>query len=157
MENVTVKWSKILVAIGNVSQSKNEYMDLHGYYTIIAGKHKGRKVENPKLLYIGQAFKQTLRERIPQDHKKAEKCILKYLRENPGTTVWVQTGSITSSDTKTRTQQIYDDIECCLIFTNQPKCNTQCKESYEGREIRITNTGAYGVLKKNSSCKPLKS
>lgn len=157
MENITLKWSKEYISINFISQSKDEYLDEKGFYAFIAGKHKEKKLENPKLLYIGQAYEQTLRVRIPQDHKKAEKCINKYLKDNPDTTVWVQTGIITESDVKTRTQPLYDDIECCLIFTNQPKCNTHCMDNYDGREIKITNTGLYGILKKTSSCAPKKS
>jgi hypothetical protein len=50
------------------------------------------------------------------------------------------------------TKQLFDDIECCLINSNQPICNTMCKDSYKGREIKIINDGDYSPLKKESIC-----
>ena len=87
---------------------------------------------NLELLYIGQAFDQTLRKRIPQDHPAYE-CVLQYQKEHSNVDIIVLIGLIENSTVERLTQQLFDDVECCLIFCNQPLCNITCKESCSGR------------------------
>jgi hypothetical protein len=53
-------------------------------------------------------------------------------------------------------EELYDDIECCLIFRNKPVCNTSCKDSYNSqlrRSIVITNSGKHKPLMETCMCK----
>lgn len=82
-------------------------------------------------------------------------CANKWLTDNPSFKLLVMAGTITRATSQRITQELMDDVECCLVFTNQPKCNgPPCKESYSGREIMISNTGAYQPLKESSKCGP---
>ncbi|GHU74697.1 hypothetical protein FACS189450_15310 [Spirochaetia bacterium] len=48
------------------------------------------------------------------------------------------------------TQGLFDDIEACLIYDNQPVANTINKDSYTGRSIIVTNTGGFYPLNEKS-------
>jgi len=53
------------------------------------------------------------------------------------------------------TQELFDDIECCLIYKNKPLCNTDCVNKYNSklrREIQIINHGNRSPLKENCRC-----
>jgi hypothetical protein len=153
MDSVTINWQKGVIRFADLGTSLDDYLDGSGFYAVVAGKYdqQARNYTGIKLLYIGQAFDQTLRERIPQPHD-AYTCVNQYLKNHPGTTPLAMLGAITSASVERVTQQFVDDTECCLIFSNQPSCNTSCRDSYSGRSIRITNTGDFWPLKETSSC-----
>mgnify|MGYP003561046116 FL=1 len=59
-------------------------------------------------------------------------------------------GKISSKIQDRDSESLYKDIESCLIYDNKPLANTQCKDSYNGRQIKIENQGVYCSLKKFS-------
>jgi hypothetical protein len=155
LTTVTIDWREKVSTFESISNaaSKLPHLDEKGFYAILGATfaESGNKPGwiNYKLLYIGQAFDQTLRKRIPQGHD-AYKCVNEQL-EKSGKTAIVMVGFVTRCSA-TVTSDLFDDIECCLIHTNQPFCNTECRDEYNGRPIRITNTGGYQPLRETSSC-----
>jgi len=151
MDQVQIKWFNN-IPFKTISQSENKHLDKKGFYALLGARYdKDSKNWKVILLYIGQAFDQTLRNRIPQDHPGYE-CVYDYIKKNPGKEIRVMIGIIEKTNLEKITQTLFDAIECCLIFCNQPKCNTQCKESYTGRDLQVTNTGAYIPLKPKCTC-----
>lgn len=157
METVQIDWDEIVIRFNDVEDSKRPKLDEKGFYAVLGAVYnpKTKKWGNIKLLYIGQVFDQTLRERIPQEHP-AYKCVLNYQKKHSGVGVVVMLGTVKKSTVKKSTQQLFNDIECCLIFCNQPLCNTSCKESYSGRDLKVFNTGDPYPLKKECSCSETK-
>lgn len=151
MDNVTINWSSGCIRYDQLSSSNRGYLDEYGFYAILTGIYD--KVENTnksiKLHYIGKAYEQKIRERVLQEHTAYE-CINKYLKENPERNVLVMTGKIVKSSLDRITSQLVDNTEACLIYTNQPSCNTMSKDSYKGRDIEIINTGDYSPLEEKS-------
>lgn len=78
-----------------------------------------------ELLYIGIAFYQDVNDEIKQS--------LRSFNLDPyNTLIWI--GFIEDKTFNRDTKQIIRDIECLLIYVNQPEFNTQCKENYTGRD-----------------------
>jgi hypothetical protein len=62
-------------------------------------------------------------------------------------------GIVTHASVQRLSQDFVDDVECCLIYSNQPLCDQKCKEEYTGRSIKITNVdGTYIPVKRLSQC-----
>jgi hypothetical protein len=167
MAKVRITWTTNASRLSNIDNSKLDYLDEKGFYAIYACVYnKDRNSITPKkLLYIGQAFEQTIRERLKQPHdadacmKKekqlkqphdADACMKKEKQNEPNSGLWFKTGVITKNDQEKVTQQLFNDVECCMIYVNKPKCNTLCMETYEGGAIEVTHGGARMI--KNSSC-----
>lgn len=151
MDTVQIKWINNM-PFDTISENKSKYLDMKGFYALLGARHdKNEKTWKVTLLYIGQAFDQTLRERIPQTHP-CDKCVHNYIKKNSGKELRVLVGVIEKTSLEKITQVLFDDIECCLIYCKQPICNTQCKESYTGRDLQITNTGDYIPLKPKCTC-----
>lgn len=157
MDTVHINWYEVVTRINWIKDSKRTELDKKGFYAILGATHnaKSNKWENIKLLYIGQAFDQTLRERIPQEHE-AYKCVFKYQKDHSGVGIVVMVGIIKNPSVQKLTQQLFDDTECCLVFHNKPLCNTTCKESYSGRDIKVINIGHPYPLEKESTCSKTK-
>jgi len=152
-DTVYIDWIQGVVPFHQVKDLKHKTYDLDrkGLYAILAGTRSQKAWVDLRLLYIGQAFDQILRERIPQKHPAYE-CVFKYQKRHSGVHILVMIGFIEKSTVERATQQLYDDIECCLILCNQPWCNTTCKESYSGRDLQVINVGHYKPLKERCSC-----
>lgn len=151
MAKVRITWTSNASRLSNIDISKLDYLDEKGFYAIYACVYnKDRNSITPKkLLYIGQAFEQTIRERLKQPHD-ADACMKKEKQNEPNSGLWFKTGVITKNDQEKVTQQLFNDVECCMIYVNKPKCNTLCMETYEGGAIEVTHGGARMI--KNSSC-----
>lgn len=152
MDTVDIHWDENVIQFNNVKGSKNPKLDGKGFYAILGAvfEPKTEKWGSIKLLYTGQAFDQDLRKRILQEHP-AYKCVFNYEKRHSGVGIVVMLGAIRKSTFERYTQQIFNDIECCLIFCNQPLCNTSCKESYSGRDLKVINIGHPYPLKKECS------
>lgn len=154
MDTVYINWVKGVLPFHQIKDFEHETYDLdkNGFYAILAGaRAKTKGWVKLKLLYIGQAFDQTLRERILQEHPAYE-CVFNYQKQYSDLDILVKIGFIEKSTVERRTQQLYDAIECCLILCSQPMCNTTCKESYSGRDLNVINKGHYFSLKEKCSC-----
>lgn len=155
MEHIKIEWGCNLYKFGNMSEltdSNDNILDGNGFYHIFAGTYN--KCENKIIytnvekLYIGMAYDQSLRERIPQYHL-AYKEINGYAQKHSDKSVMIRVGCIISSTTERITEELYHDIENALIYTCKPKFNTQCKKGYAGRDIEIRNEGKHGSIKKD--------
>lgn len=148
MENVTIKWER-LIPYSKIETFENEILDEErGLYAIITGKVENGNIEDRKLQYIGLAYKQTLRERILQgDTHPAYKIIDEFVVKYPKYKKYVRLGKITSKIQENDSQKLYKDVEACLIYDNQPPANTQNKESYNGRDICVENKGFHATIK----------
>ncbi len=153
MENIKINWGK-LIRFDEVETINLSFLDeKHAIYEIITGKENNGHVSNDseKLHYIGLAYKQTLRERIPQeDSHPAYKEIDNYIKNHPGYSKFVRIGNVISKYQDKDSENLFKDIEACLIYDNQPPANTINKESYNGRDIRINNEGNVSLLKSTS-------
>lgn len=151
MENVIIKWEK-LILFSQIETLESELLDGRGFYAIITGKVIDRHIiGEQKLHYIGVAYEQSLRTRIMQeDTHPAYKEIDNFIAKNPDYKKYVRIGKISSKIQDRDSESLYKDIESCLIYDNKPLANTQCKDSYNGRQIKIENQGVYCSLKKFS-------
>lgn len=151
MARVKITWSVNCDWLSNANNSTLEYLDDNGFYAIYLGKHdrETRKVKDSRLLYIGQAYDQTIRQRIQQPHD-VDECMSNFKKKNPGYDLFFKSGIVSEIDQQKISSQLVDDVECCMIFRNQPECNTQCRESYMGREIIVEHENPWII--RNSSC-----
>ena len=151
MAKVRITWTTNASRLSNIDNSKLDYLDEKGFYAIYACVYNKDKnsITPKKLLYIGQAFEQTIRERLKQPHD-ADACMKKEKQNEPNSDLWFKTGVITKNDQEKVTQQLFNDVECCMIYVNKPKCNTLCMETYEGGAIEVTHGSARMII--NSSC-----
>lgn len=157
MDTVHIDWDETVIRFKNVKDSKRPKLDKKGFYAILGAvfNTKTKKWGTLKLLYIGQAFDQNLRERVPQEHPAYE-CVFNYQKKHSSVDIVVMLGTIKKSTVQKSTQQLFNDIECCLILCNQPLCNTSCKDSYSGRDLKVINAGHPFPLKKECSCSETK-
>jgi len=153
LDTVEITWDTGFVRWNNVSSSDQKNLGSNGFYGVLIARYESaeKKWKDFKLLYIGQAFDQTLRERIPQPHD-ADRCIDSWLKANPNHEKVVMLGVITRKSQDKLTWELVNDTECCLIFSNKPECNVKCKDSYSGREIQVVNLGDFAPLKNSSHC-----
>jgi len=153
MDEATIEWSSI-IPYSNVKDSVNNSLDENGFYIILVGKRKSpNEYVDIKLQYIGQAYEQTIRERVLQPHPSADVKINKYLSDNREYVKLVKSGIITESSQERITQSFFDDIEACLISKNNPPANDQNKNGYKGRDIIVKNIGKCAQLEAKSECK----
>jgi len=119
MEIVKIEWIKT-----NYREIK-EYYDTY-YYAFSRGN---------SLLYIGISYKQNVKTEIDQT--------LRRLGINTtGLSIWLGYLNSDATTYSRITEQIIKDVECLMIYTNQPICNTQCKENYTGRcNIKVRTSG----------------
>ena len=154
MDTATIHWMTGVYEFGQLNVTGNNLLDGHGFYAIYAARWNSSE-ENYDildLLYIGQAYGQNLRTRISQDHDSAYDCIRRLIRKNSDIVPVFKIGTISRCSLSRITQEFIDDIESCLIFRNQPKCNTQNMISYNGRVIGVTSEGDYPFIKHYSQC-----
>jgi len=153
MDTVHIDWGEGVIRFDSIGKANISRLDEKGFYAILGAVYNSEKKywENLKLLYVGQAFDQTLRERIPQEHSAYE-CAFDYQRKHSGVGIVVMLGTIKNSIVEKLTQQFFDDIECCLVYCNRPLCNTSCQETYTGRTLMIINEGNYSPLKEECDC-----
>ncbi len=153
MDVVLIDWAQSVVPFDQVKDFKSETcnLDRKGFYVILSGTKTAKGWVKPRLLYIGQAFDQTLRERIPQERKEYQ-CVYSYQKAHAGAPIWVMIGFVKESTVGRVNQQLFDEIECCSIFSNQPLCNTACKDSYSGRDLEVINVGHYEPLEERCTC-----
>jgi hypothetical protein len=152
MRIVTINWVDNVVRLSKIKTSRLPSLDQKGFYAILGAKQdEKRKWEVMTLLYIGQAFDQTLRERIPQE-QKPYKCVTAFLRNNLNTKAeaLVMHGLVGRSSS-TLSQDLVDDIERCLVNANQPLCNEVRRGSNDGKPLMITNMGGFYPLKEQST------
>ncbi|NOR45426.1 MAG: hypothetical protein GQ534_07550 [Candidatus Delongbacteria bacterium] len=154
MDTATINWMTGVYQFGQLNVTGNHLLDDNGFYAIYAARWNSNveKYDILDLLYIGQAFGQSLRTRISQDHDSAYDCIEKIMKNDPDVVPVFKVGTITQYSLSRITQEFIDDIESCLIFRNQPKCNTQNMIAYNGRVIGVTNEGDYPMLKQYLQC-----
>lgn len=153
MEFVKIYWENGVFVFSEIPEFPNDFLENNGFYVILAATYDATKniFFDMELLYIGQTFDQTFRERIPQPHE-AYPLIYEYMKYNSQKTVVAKLGAIYDCDAERITQELFDDIECCLINKNQPIFNDKCKKSYIGRSIIVENIGDYFPLKEGGVC-----
>jgi len=151
MVRVRIKWSTNCGWLSNANTSNLKYLDDNGFYAIYLARYNSQTimVGDGKLLYIGKAYDQTIRQRL-QQHHDADQCINNLKRQKTNYELFFKSGIISETDQERLTVQLVNDIECCMIFMNKPSCNIQCKEKYDGREVSIENENSWII--KNSSC-----
>ncbi len=120
-------------------------------YAIIGAVDGGHQWTNIRLLYIGSAYRQHVIDRIRQDHEAYE-SIEKYLAANPRRVLLVKSGSIVDSSLERTSEKFVRDIECCLIYCNQPSCNRKCKESSGARAVHVRSFGDHKPIKRDCDC-----
>ncbi len=158
MDKVKIEWGPNVVALDKAAESNLAHLDENGFYAILSAnlvQADDRRWGNFDLLYIGQAYDQTLRERLVQPHDAYSHISAE--NKKTGKTAVVMVGIITAVSTAKLTQDLVDDVEHCLIYSNQPLCNDADKGEYKGRSLQITNSGGCFPLKELSSCSAPKS
>ena len=136
MEKVTIIWSgpySIESAVTKLDSEKD-----FGVYMIV------RKWGNKRsLLYVGSVYGEmywrSFAERI-REHKR------EWLYDLRGIRIYV--GRVKLQKGKRHSKKRIEDIECLLIYVHEPEENVRCKSSYNGRELKIINTGRKGPLLK---------
>jgi hypothetical protein len=96
--------------------------------------------KTPKLLYIGETYRQSFAGRLKQHQKQ-------WLFRVNGKVV-IHFGKIESATNVHMTQSKVFDVEGVLIHVLVPPYNTVSKHGYSGRDIIVFNTGKIGTLPK---------
>ena len=152
---VRVNWKS---SVYTKNQIENE--DLEGYhlYSMITMKKVKSggitlEIRDTDVLYIGMTHKQDVGTRIVQPHKEAQTKIDNFMNQasNKNKPIRYIIGKIISFD-EDITEDFIRDVECCLIFRNQPVGNDKCKESYPRGSIIIQNEGYFTPLRNTSQC-----
>lgn len=153
MDTVEITWDQGFIRWKDTGTSTRLNLDGSGFYCLLISYYDktSQKWRDFKLLYIGKAFDQTLRQRIMQPHD-ADSCIDSWLGASSTYDKVAMIGVVTRTSLARATQGLYDDAECCLIYSNKPTCNAKCKDSYSGREIQVVNIGDYSPLRSSSHC-----
>ncbi len=97
---------------------------------------------NNKILYIGIAYFQDVCDEIDNELREFDLDPDKII-------FWL--GHISDFSGERITEEFIRDVECLLIFTNQPEINDKCKKNYPGRDMHILNKN-FPLLYKNSRC-----
>lgn len=107
------------------------------------------------ILYIGQAYRQPVRNRILQhvwgdlwDWIRRSKSI--HVKD-----VAIKVGDLTRIGQQRVSKELIDDIESLMIIVLQPPGNIKNTRTYSGRELQIENTGKCSPLPKRISTKDL--
>ena len=152
MVRVKITWSEKITPLTYIPKSKIRYMDEKGFYAIYLGVPSEKPLQTTlkKLLYIGQAYDQTIRKRSQQPHDDADKCMKSENEKEPGSNLYIKSGIITENDQDGISQELFNDVECCMIYTNKPACNQKCMKEYVGGEIIISHVNARKIT--DSSC-----
>ena len=149
----TIWWDHEVLTPDQLAGTERPAFNNRGFYCILGARadHHEKCWRDLDLLYIGQAYRQTIRDRVLQEHAAYE-CVNEYLRQAQDKNIVVMAGIVVDASLDRITQEFFDDIECCLIYSNDPLCNTACAESYSGRPLFVVNEGDYSPLRKRSSC-----
>lgn len=125
MDSVTIEWLPARY------DELDDYED--GYLYVIS--------QRSKLLYIGKAYKQSVQARMQHvDHIRK-----KYGHVLEKVTCWLG-GVVYQSYIKVSPQRI-TDVECLLIYMNQPADNVPCKKNYTGRaDLLVRSRGCELLL-----------
>lgn len=119
MDTVKIEWHRTSLA-----QIRN-FHDTY-YYAFSRGNN---------LLYIGQTYLQDVGTEIRQTIRR--------LNINPnGLSIWLGYIDDRLTTYQRITQQIVTDVECLMIYTNEPIYNQQCKQAYTGRcNLKVRTSG----------------
>lgn len=92
------------------------------------------------LLYIGNTIKQDVKNRIDQHIKD------KFNNETHGLQIWL--GSLSYIHKEKISDELIRNLECLMIFRNQPTINIQCKKSYTGKGHIMIHHKGMSLMKK---------
>ncbi len=109
---------------------KEESGENRGIYLIT-----GKRGDAEKVLRVGQAYDQTMRERL-LDYRMTMQA---YQRS-----CYVRFGIFVSTMTRIRV----NDVESLLIYSYQPIWNQKDRDGYYSRDLQIINEGRRGPLDK---------
>jgi hypothetical protein len=123
-------------------------LDRRGFYFMVsATEDEEGELDLGQLLFIGAAYKEDLRERIPD--RKLFKAYRNVMAEARDADLYLAFAYIAQTERGFMPQKIHSDIQCALIYQNQPVCNSFCREAYhseEGNKLYIINTGDFDPL-----------
>ncbi len=91
------------------------------------------------ILYIGIAYHQDVYREIKQELR---------MFDISGIGLFIWLGYIIETSYRRITENIVRDVECLLIYTNQPSCNKQCKMNYTGRDNLKVRTKGCKLLRR---------
>lgn len=152
--SVEVEWPGIFVPFPYALKDRKINLGNQGFYTIIGAwlDERGQPSEEGVLLYIGHSYDEPLRERIVRDFER--RCINQFSGFDQEMSIIANIGYLGIHTPNEVSDQIYQDIECCLVHNNQPMCNPLCRKGYpvSQRTVTISNRGFYWMLKSNSYC-----
>ena len=121
----TLKWIK--TNFSNVVNHDDCY-----FYAFSIGKN---------LLYIGNTMKQDVVNRVNQHLN------IKFDGKSKGIQIWI--AKLILPYNNRVSEKLIRDIECLLIFSNQPPKNVQCKMNYTGREFIKIHNKNFPFIKSN--------
>jgi hypothetical protein len=141
----------------NLAKIVNEVSDINldrkGLWFFASGNEDADgAVEIEDLLFIGVAFSQDLREEIPDKrHMRSYKSMLYECRNYD---LYLAYAFISDTEGGKWPKRLESDIQCALIFDNQPLCNPYCRDEYkskEGTSLTINNVGDFFPLEETST------
>lgn len=141
MQEVKLKWYGPF-DIDEIYESDFEVLDyIEGFYMFLY---------ESKILYIGQVYFKSLRERI-NEHLRGDSLWRWIERNYDSKNVSMMIAEIESMDQERITKQLVNDVESLLIITQQPEGNIQSTRTYYGRDLKIVNLGECAPLPKTLS------
>jgi hypothetical protein len=130
MQQVKIRWYGPF-NIDDIYELDFEILDYLGIYMFLYRN---------KIVYIGQAYYQSMRNRIKQ-HLSGDSTWEWVLDNYNPRYIRFKLGDIEYLGQQKITKQLVDDIESLLIATQQPSGNIQSTRAYWGRNLKITNLG----------------
>jgi hypothetical protein len=88
LDTVEISWESGFVRLADVGTWKSAKLDQRGFYAILISvfDKPNDQWKNFRLLYIGKAYDQTIRQRLGQT-RIADPCIASWIKANPGTLI----------------------------------------------------------------------
>lgn len=126
-------------------------LDRKGFWFLVsAAETPDEEVEIEELLFIGSSYNTDLRDRIPDRRlKNVYRDVMAEARNNE---LYFAYGYIGDISTASPPRKLITDLECALVFQNEPICNNRCQDRYtseEGSEFLVTNVGDFFPLEAN--------
>ncbi len=145
MDRAKLSWSEYAIPLSDIETSTHPLLKIKkGFYALLSATldEEADVWRDIALLHIGHTSGQPLRSRIVQPqpaHERAAELA------PAGSQVLVMLGEMESSSLGRDTRDFMQDIESCLIRSNNPAAHPDPESAIPGREISVLNGERQGT------------
>jgi len=150
-----ITWDPDVIRFKDVARSRHPLLRGKGFYAILSATLDDEHDvwHDLELMFIGKAFDQSLRARIPQPRAAYDR-MQAAMTDQPGRELIVMLGEQTESTLKRVTRGFTEDVERCLVVRHRPPINRPPSGAYRGRKISVVNRGDFAPLKPKCLLRP---